>query len=48
MSQVDVQISGSGAVASSLALALCQQGLRVALSPAPSPGDAADGRADAL
>ncbi len=48
MSQVDVQISGSGAVASSLALALCQQGLRVALSPARPPGDAPDVRAYAL
>lgn len=48
MSQVDVQISGSGAVASSLALALCQQGLRVALSTLRPLADAPDVRAYAL
>ena len=43
MHTVDVAIHGRGAVASSLALALGQQGLRVAIS-APSKAD--DARAD--
>jgi 2-polyprenyl-6-methoxyphenol hydroxylase-like FAD-dependent oxidoreductase len=49
MNQVDVQIRGRGAVAASLALALSQQGLRVALSaPASNPALTADVRAYAL
>lgn len=49
MNRVDVQIRGSGAVASSLALALSQQGLRVALSaPRAVEGGASDVRAYAL
>lgn len=48
MGLVDVQISGSGAVAGSLALALCQQGLRVALSTLRPVADVPDVRAYAL
>lgn len=48
LTSVDVAIHGRGAVASSLALALSQQGLRVALSAAASATPSTDVRAYAL
>ncbi len=48
MNRVDVQIRGSGAVASSLALSLSQQGLRVALSAPRRAEGGGDVRAYAL
>jgi 2-polyprenyl-6-methoxyphenol hydroxylase-like FAD-dependent oxidoreductase len=48
MHAVDVAIHGRGAVASSLALALNQQGLRVALSAAAPDTPSTDVRAYAL